>query len=48
MFQRIAKYLERHEGAFRKGVIDEYGNNLIEDIQIQTNMKGDLELNMEK
>jgi hypothetical protein len=44
VFNRLSKFLARHNDAIRKGVTDVNGNNLISDIEIRHNLKGDLEV----
>lgn len=44
VFDKLKKILSRSHDAVRKGVTDEYGNIMVEDIEIRHNMKGDLEI----
>ena len=43
-FDKLKKVLARNSDAIRKGVTDVNGNNLVEDIEIRPNMKGDMEV----
>lgn len=48
VFKRLAKYLSRHNDAIKKGVTDHYGNIIIQDIEIQHNIKKDLDVKIIK